>query len=81
MKRTCDEITSYLKDGYKQGRYEPHEIVVALVVMVKDGQVKERHIKSILVEVFGRDLDKMYKALNVARKIVDEEMINEIIKK
>lgn len=72
-------FSKFLKNGYEEGRYKSQEVVIALVAMVEDGKISKEDIKDILYQVFDGNVAEMYKALNVARQIIDEEMIKEIL--
>jgi hypothetical protein len=56
-----------------------YEIVIVLVAMVKAGQLAESRLKSMLLEIFSGDILSMVKALNIARNLIDEQLIDAVI--
>lgn len=71
-------VSRHMKEQLDGGKYEPHEIVVALVAMAKSGHIKKKDIKTILLDIFPRG--EALKALNVASHLIDKQLIDTILK-
>lgn len=70
-------ISQQIKEQLKKGKYEPHEVVVALIAMAKEGHIKEKDIKPILLNILPKG--EALKALTKANDIIDKTLIDNII--
>lgn len=69
----------YFRKKFLEG-YEGHEIVIALLALIKEKKLTEQDILPILNHVYMGNNMGVYNALNKARALVDDELINDILK-
>lgn len=77
------DYAEYLKD-YMQKKfiegYEGHEIVICLLALIKEGKIKEKDLLPILSHVYMGNNIGIYNALNKAKALVDDDLIDDILK-
>jgi hypothetical protein len=69
----------YFRKKFIDG-YEGYEIVIALLTLLKEQKITEEDILPILDYVYMGNSIGVFNALNKARALVDDDLINEIIK-
>lgn len=74
-----DNLKKYFRKKFLEG-YEGYEIVIALLTLIKEKKLTEEDILPILNYVYMDNYIGVYNALNRARALVDDELINDIIK-
>lgn len=74
-----DNLKKYFRKKFLEG-YEGYEIVIALLTLIKEKKLTEEDILPILNYVYMDNYIGVYNALNKARALVDDELINDIIK-
>jgi len=74
-----DNLKKYFRKKFLEG-YEGYEIVIALLTLIKEKKLTEEDILPILNYVYMDNYIGVYNALNRARELVDDELINDIIK-
>lgn len=74
-----DNLKEYFRKKFLEG-YEGYEIVIALLTLIKEKKLTEEDILPILNYVYMDNYIGVYNALNRARALVDDELINDIIK-
>ncbi|MEK5060984.1 MULTISPECIES: hypothetical protein [unclassified Paenibacillus] len=79
-KSQMDAIAQHLRDRFVAGEVEGHEIVVALISMVKADRILLDDVAPILYTVYFGNPQGVMVALEKAHTLIDEEMIDSIIK-
>ena len=72
------KLKEYFRKKFVEG-YEGYEIVIALLTMIEEGKIAEDDILPIMNYVFMGNSVGVYNALNKARAIVDDKLIDDII--
>lgn len=73
-----ENLKRYFRKKFIEG-YEGYEIVIALLALIKQEKILEKDILPIMNFVYmGNDVG-VYNALNKARTLVDDELIDDII--
>lgn len=75
-----DAVAMHLRDRFMAGEVEGHEIVVALISMVKAERIVLGDVASILLQVYFENPQGVMKALEKAHSLIDDEMVDSIIK-
>lgn len=74
-----ENLKQYFRRKFIEG-YEGYEIVIALLALIKQEKILEKDILPIMNFVYmGNDVG-VYNALNKARTLVDDKLIDDIIK-
>ena len=69
----------YFRKKFIEG-YEGYEIVITLLALIKEGKITEDDILPIMNYVYTGNDTGVYNALKKARTLVDDELIEDIIK-
>lgn len=73
-----ENLKRYFRKKFIEG-YEGYEIVIALLALIKQEKILEKDILPIMNFVYmGNDVG-VYNALNKARTLVDDKLIDDII--
>lgn len=72
-------ITEELKNKFIAGEAKDYEIVITLVTMAKAGRITVDDIKPMLMSIHSDNKIDAIIALSKAQKLIDENMIDEII--
>ncbi len=78
-KKQLEVITADLQCRIVKGTAKPYEIVIMLVVMEKAGKITVESIKDVLLDVLGNKV-AVLKALNKALPLIDDKMIEDIVR-
>lgn len=73
-------ISKELKRKFASKSAKGHEIVITLIAMANAGRIDLNDIEPILTEVFDGDFKKMLNALKIAHNLIDDELIDSVIK-
>lgn len=73
------DLKEYFKKKYLEG-YKGYEIVIALLALIKENKITENDIIPIMNYVYDNNFVEVYNALNMARALVDDELIDDILK-
>lgn len=73
-------LAVHLRNKFMKEGYEGYEIVVALMAMVKAESIVLEDVRPILTTVHFGNQEGVLKSLRKAYEIIDDEMINEILK-
>lgn len=73
------DLKGYFKKKYLEG-YKGYEIVIALLALIKENKITENDIIPIMNYVYDNNFVEVYNALNMARALVDDELIDDILK-
>lgn len=79
-KKQLDAVAKHLRDRFMAGEVEGHEIVVALISMVKAGRITLDDVSPLLFTVYFGNPQGVMTALEKAHSLIDDKMIDEIIK-
>jgi hypothetical protein len=79
MNLNIEYLKNYMKRKFEEG-YEGYEIVVALLTLVKEKKIEEKDILPIISYVYNDNSIAVYNALNKARELADDKLIEDIIK-
>lgn len=74
-----ENLKKYFRKKFIDG-YEGHEIVITLLTLIRQGKLSEEDILPIMDYVYMGNKTGVYNALNRARAIVDDNLIDDIIK-
>lgn len=74
-----EELKNIMRKKFIEG-YEGHEIVIALLALVKDKKISEEDIIPIMDYVYMGNKIGVYNALYKAKALVDDDLIDDIIK-
>lgn len=77
---TRKEVIGFFKTKYESGQVEGYHIVVALIAMVKDKKIKLDDVHTMLIEILGGDMEKSLKALSVAHDVIDDNIVDQVVK-
>ena len=72
-------MKEYFRKKFIEG-YEGYEIVITLLALIKEGKITEDDILPIMNYVYTGNDTGVYNALKKARTLVDDELIEDIIK-
>jgi len=73
-----ENLKEYFRRKFIEG-YEGYEIVITLLALIKDGKITEDDILPIMNYVYMGNVTGVYNALNKARTLVDDKLIDDII--
>lgn len=72
-------LKNYMKKKFIEG-YEGYEITIALLTLIKEEKIEEKDLLPILLYVYSGNRLGVYNALNKARALVDDNLIEDILK-
>jgi hypothetical protein len=75
-----DTLGVHLRNRFMAGEVEGHEIVVALISMVKAERLLLEDVAPLLSKVYFENPKGALKALEKAHSLIDDEMVDSIIK-
>ncbi|SNS23642.1 hypothetical protein SAMN05446037_1006154 [Anaerovirgula multivorans] len=75
-----ETLKKHLRDKFMAGESEGYEIVIALLTLVKAEKIGEEDILDILMFVHFDNLKGVLSSLVKASELVDDDMIDDIIK-
>ncbi|MCK6077273.1 hypothetical protein [Paenibacillus silvae] len=78
-KSKTETVANHLKTRFMEGHVEGHEIVVALISMVKAEKIQLHEVASILRAVFFDQPQGMWVALEKANTLMDDQLIDSIL--
>lgn len=74
-----EAVATHLRTRFMEGNVEGHEIVVALISMVKAQKIQIDDVAPILSKVFFENPQGILAALEKASTLVDDELVESII--
>ncbi|MFE6076111.1 MULTISPECIES: hypothetical protein [unclassified Paenibacillus] len=74
-----EAVATHLRNRFMEGNVEGHEIVVALISMVKAQKINIDDVAPVLFNVFFDNPEGILSALEKASTLVDDELIDSII--
>ncbi len=74
-----NNLKEYFRKKFIEG-YEGYEIVISLLTLIKEGKITEKDILPIMNYVYNGNATDVYNALIKARTLVDDKLIEDIIK-
>lgn len=74
-----NNLKEYFRKKFIEG-YEGHEIVISLLALIKEGKITKEDILPIMNYVYMGNATGVYNALNKAHTLVDDKLIEDIIK-
>ncbi|MCW3790962.1 hypothetical protein OM416_05170 [Paenibacillus sp. LS1] len=74
-----ETVATHLRTRFMEGNVEGHEIVVALISMVKAGKINLDEVAPILSTVFFEQPQGILLALEKASSLIDDELIDSIL--
>ena len=76
---SVDQLAGYLKEKFLTQEIGGHELVVALMAMIKDGRIKENDMMKILLVVFNNNLEGVVRSITRANQILDDSLLTTIV--
>ena len=76
---SVDQLAIYLKKKFLTQEIAGHELVVALMAMIKDGRIKENDMMKILLVVFNNNLEGVVRSITRANQILDDSLLTTIV--
>ncbi len=74
-----NNLGNYLKTRFEAKGLKDHEVFVAIIALARAGFIREEDVKSLVEHIFEGDEVRMIRGLTVANKIIDRELIEEIL--
>ena len=74
-----EELKNIMRKKFIEG-YEGYEIVIALLALIKEKKISEEDIIPIMDYVYMGNKIGVYSALYKAKALVDDDLIDDIIK-
>ncbi|MCM3135987.1 hypothetical protein M3629_24760 [Paenibacillus polysaccharolyticus] len=74
-----ENVANHLKMRFMEGNVEGHEIVVALISMVKAEKIELDEVAPILQTVFFEQPQGILLALKKASSLIDDQLIDSIL--
>ncbi|WMT39303.1 hypothetical protein RE628_17780 [Paenibacillus sp. D2_2] len=75
-----EAVANHLRNKFISGETEGHEIVVALISMVKAERLLLEDVAPILLKVYFENPQGVLVALEKAHSLIDDEMVDSIIR-
>ena len=72
-------VALQMRDKFIKGDAEGHEIVIALMALVKKGRISLLDVKPILTIVHMGNLEGVMRSLQKAHSLIDDELIDSIL--
>jgi hypothetical protein len=78
--KQIEAVTKELQNRFVAGEVKNYEIVVTLIAMSEAGRISQTDIKDMLYNVFFGNPKGITRALEVAKDIIDKDLIDTIVK-
>lgn len=72
-------LAIHLRDRFINGYSEGYEIVIALIILVKEGHLLEEHVREMLLIAHSNNAKGVMNSLKKAHGMMDEELLDSII--